>query len=647
MRKKFLLIIFILALFVSLLGVYGRYKIDNSSNGVELIMDYKALASLDRNEIEFLGELKEAGLTAVAVLPDTIKELVNTNRVNLIKGNELIRAGVISGRTNLLMESFQISRDSAVLYIDSSSLIKGFLDRLPSWQEEYGLDYLLAGDELLVFFEKWHDKYLSLGIGFEEGLITEIRKAGLKIVPRIDNNELTNKEQLALLADYSPRYLIFNGTEVTGYQEGSKEGIRETANLMLDHDIIFGMIEPFIARQAGAASLAHLLDYRLLRVHSIQQAEMDSNQAKYSLDNIVNRYYRAVKERNVRLLYLKPFLKEKDNKKPDKLTEEFIASLAVRLKTAGYLPGQAELYRDYENSFLALLLIGLGITVAGIILLGYLINKDILKWSYLMMGLVIIVEVLLFYKGRGIFLRKVLALASAIIFPTLAVVTQVLNKEEESLLLKFLKTAAISLLGGVFLTASLAHTSFVLKINQFVGVKLAFVLPLILISFYYFKTIDYRFNDRQGSFLEKLNRLLDYNLKLKHLVLLFVLAVGGFVYIGRTGNYPLLPVSGIELHLREFLEKLLIARPRFKEFLIGHPSLVLALGMVKEFKNKLLFYPFLLLASIGQITVLNSFSHIHTPLLITVIRVFHGLWLGLLLGYILLSIFRYLVKRFA
>lgn len=647
MRKKILLVIFIMALFVSLLGVYGRYKIDNSSNGVELIMDYQALASLDRDEKEFLGELKEAGLTSVAVFPDTIKKLVNTNRINLIKGNELIRAGVISGRTNPLMNSFEISRDSAVLYIDNSSLIKGFLDRLPSWQKEYGVDYLLAGDELLVFFEEWHDKYLSLGIGFEEGLITEIRKTGLKIVPRIGNNKLTNEEQRALLAYYSPRYLIFNGTEVTGYQEGSKEGLRETANLMLDNDIIFGMIEPFIARQLGAASLAHLLDYRLLRVHSIQQSEMDSKQDKYSLDNIVNRYYRAVKERNVRLLYLKPFLKEKDNKKPEQLTEEFIASLSVRLKKAGYLPGQADLYRDYENSFPALLLIGLGIAVVGIILLEYLLNKDILKWSYLIMVLVIIAEVLLFYMGRGILLRKILALASAIIFPTLAVITQLLNKVEESLLLKFLKTVVISLLGGIFLTAFLAHTSFVLKINQFVGVKLAFVLPLILISFYYFKTIDYQFNDRQGSFLERLDRLLDYNIKLKHLLLLFVLAVGGFVYIGRTGNYPLLPVSEIELNLREFLEKLLIARPRFKEFLIGHPFLVLTLGMVKEFKNKLLFYPFLLMASIGQITVLNSFSHVHTPLLITVIRIFHGLWLGLLLGYILLSVFRYIVKRFA
>jgi len=52
-------------------------------------------------------------------------------------------------------------------------------------------------------------------------------------------------------------------------------------------------------------------------------------------------------------------------------------------------------------------------------------------------------------------------------------------------------------------------------------------------------------------------------------LLLFFLAAGaGYYYIGRSGN-NLVSVSGLELKLREILEGNLLARPRFKEIIIG------------------------------------------------------------------------------
>jgi len=40
----------------------------------------------------------------------------------------------------------------------------------------------------------------------------------------------------------------------------------------------------------------------------------------------------------------------------------------------------------------------------------------------------------------------------------------------------------------------------------------------------------------------------------------------------------------------------------------------------------------LLLGVIGQISLVNTYAHLHTPLLISLVRSFHGLWLGLFLG---------------
>lgn len=39
-----------------------------------------------------------------------------------------------------------------------------------------------------------------------------------------------------------------------------------------------------------------------------------------------------------------------------------------------------------------------------------------------------------------------------------------------------------------------------------------------------------------------------------------------------------------------------------------------------------------LMGLLGQISLLNSFAHLHTPLVVTLVRTVHGLWLGSLVG---------------
>jgi len=46
----------------------------------------------------------------------------------------------------------------------------------------------------------------------------------------------------------------------------------------------------------------------------------------------------------------------------------------------------------------------------------------------------------------------------------------------------------------------------------------------------------------------------------------------------------------------------------------------------------------LLVGAIGQVGMLNSFCHLHSPLKLTLLRTFHGLWIGGLLGMLLVWI---------
>ncbi|MBI3962006.1 MAG: hypothetical protein HY335_04560, partial [Deinococcus sp.] len=103
---------------------------------------------------------------------------------------------------------------------------------------------------------------------------------------------------------------------------------------------------------------------------------------------------------------------------------------------------------------------------------------------------------------------------------------------------------------------------------------------------------------------------------------------GAVVVLARSGNFSLIPVAGLEERLRGLLDTILIARPRFKE-LVGHPLLVLGLTWRWPVPGKLLL---LTAGLLGQVSLVNTFSHYHTPLVMSLIRTGHGVWMGVLLG---------------
>ncbi|MFW6274021.1 MAG: DUF5693 family protein, partial [Halanaerobium sp.] len=265
---------------------------------------------------------------------------------------------------------------------------------------------------------------------------------------------------------------------------------------------------------------------------------------------------------------------------------------------------------------------------------------------------------LLLQSGRIVLLRQITAFGAAVIFPTLAVIAFLLENrsggeeiKENSSLLKsvfFLVTnfsAAVltAFMGGVFVSASLNTSDFIFKLEQFRGVKAAFLLPLILISIYYLLQLG------GDNLKDSLPQFLETAVEVKHVVLAGGLALIAVIYIGRTGNFPLLPVPNWELIVRSLLEKLLSVRPRFKEFLIGHPLFILTLWLAAVKRKKLYFYPLLMLASVGVITAVNTFSHLHTPLLISILRTVHSYWLGLILGAVFVlgyQLLDYLYKKY-
>ena len=650
MGKKLLVFLFILGLVFSLPGVWSRYKAEQLNRGVDLVLDYNSLQTLvkeqDLPNEEVLRRLKDSGLNSIALYPVLIKDLLNQGRVRLYTGNEIMRTQEQIGSLAPLFVDFPFDNNSVFIKIKDADLVPRTLAFLPIWTGKYKFDYKLYQGQLILFFKKWDVKYLNLSLGLDPQLVKEIAGLGLGLVPRLENNKLDNQLNWSILRDYRPEYVIFSGGEVTGYNpKPARCELGETATIMREHDILFGMIEANIAQQKGAATLARELDYQLLRVHSIQQGEMDSSRDKYSIEGIVERYLRSVRERNVRILYLKPFLRDKQGQPPLESTEKYIRLLTSRLKDEGYLPGELSPYPKYQNSHFDLIMISLGISAAGLLLLSYLLGNGLRKWLFnyywVLILLVLIVGLVLIFTDRVFLLRKMLALASSVIFPSLAIISQLLSGRVKNWLKRFGQAALISLSGAILLMGSLSHLSFSLKVDQFTGVKLSMLLPLILITLYYSKSFwtrkDYHWRQQFSNFLE-------LNLKVKHLLLIGIIGLAGAFYIGRTGNNPVLPVPDLEILLRSWLERVLYIRPRFKEFLIGHPLLIIGLKLVNSWKERIIFYPVLLLAAVGQINILNTFSHVHTPLSVSLLRVIHGLWLGIIVGILFWMLLSFMAK---
>ena len=635
MNKKILYAIIILTLIISLFGIRGRFMVEQSNKNVELAFDYNSLSDMREeynNQALTLDDLKEYGVNSIAISPLNIKNLIREGKVVKLEKSEITKRILLSDNEEAFWQEFPEHEKSAFLIFQEQN---NFYNNLKAYQKELDLEFKEVNGKNIVFFPYWKEDFLKIDVGFEKGLIEEINDKGFNVVFRFENNDINDLNYKLLEGINEETTVVFSGQEILGFPDN----IEKTTELIQEKNNTFGFIEAIIAVQKGEDKLAANLDYDIVRVHSITQDEMNI----YSQTKIVNRYMRAIRERNIRFLYLRPIIKEnKDFAAAKSINKEYIQSLNNELVSAGYNIKRAEPFKQFSNNSIFLIFSALGSLVGGILLLIELfkIREDLIKYILTVIGIIGIF--LTYYILDITIFRAGLALGSSIVFPSLAIITQLLKRNSKKSILNYFKAALITIAGAGYVVTALADISYLTKINQFRGVKLAFLMPLLIVTFYYF--MEYIVREKNTTIKQKFNEILEINLKVKHLVILAIVALAGIYYILRTGNFPILDIPAIEEKFRVLLEEILYVRPRFKEFLIGHPTFIVALYFFKNIKNNYSLFFLSLLAVIGQLNIINSFAHIHTPLLISLLRTVHGLWIGLLLGLAAVLVIRYLIN---
>ena len=157
---------------------------------------------------------------------------------------------------------------------------------------------------------------------------------------------------------------------------------------------------------------------------------------------------------------------------------------------------------------------------------------------------------------------------------------------------------AVAMIGGLYIAAMLGNIRFFMEFDFYRGVKLTFVLPLLLVAIGYLRRFPL-----MGQTIASPEDLkvfvkdfLNIPIKMGTILILAVLALAGVIFVGRSGHTAGVPVPGVEVAMRRFLENVLYARPREKEFLIGHPAFYLMVAALYRKWPQLLHF-FLVIAA--------------------------------------------------
>ncbi len=629
--RIFMSVILIAAVLVGAYLGFQRYQVESNSKTVELAMDYndlKTLSSISNYSLDkLLKDVKDRGIVSIGVREETLPEANTMGELQYISGSGILRSPEINPTFQSLAKRKLIAGNKVYIYSNIEDVRKRVQNQihllLPSEKFKNIGKTVFAIDEGDVLLS-------DAGIGMSEAVNKYLTKKGFRIIPRIWNDrryEVVGK--IGSLKGYDT--IIFDGDEITGYPDN----ITLMGKAMKNAHMRFGNVE--IVKQDGDTKLKRIMDRDIVRVNSIAKDELK----KIDKDEAVTRFVRAARERNIRLMYIRPFMPPQITEDPIKYNLNYLSEIKKGLESAKFNLGKASAPKNLDPFGWEIVLLGTGVVVGMILLINYFIVIP----AWLMFIIIIASELGMVFIGvgtKGYLIEKYMAFLAAVTFPSFAVISQFYLEKPQGrsiildssyMVLNVLTETAI---GIILIIGLLANTSFMLASQTFIGIKFALILPVIIVAaFFFFKTESgFDINALKTKTMNILNTVLPVWVFLSIMAALAVAAV----FLARSGNF-VLPVPGFEKVFRIILEQLMYIRPRTKEFLIGYPILMLASYFFIK-KINLSWMPVLLaIGTIGPVSFLNTFCHIHTPIMVSVIRSMNGIVLGLLIGWLVCFIY--------
>ena len=666
-----LLAVIVVGLVCALWLNFVRHDVEKQNNTVEMAMEYEGLRKLAAlqglPEEDVLRKFKEAGINSLMIFDTTLERLTKNGELQTATGGELRQAAMLGAEKGVFAhvpaEALEENAAYAAAAADASILedveqdlcLRYGADRVQVVSENPRIIKVKGSTTPLP--DGRYDEpqgLLQAPLGLPVQDLRKVNALGFKIIVRPQNYIEVTDEQIDAIFDRIKEAgvpvaaLMPCGTEVVGYPNK----MQHLGERMKENNMTLVMLEHYtqlqFAKIDGLLPLAEFNDYKAARSYVIDPTE----QKKISVGEALRRWALTDEERNIRVNYIRPFLMPEGGQDIMKTNLKYVRDIKASVEARGYTIGEAGVFAakgdgfaPYFPSKLSFIPVLLAIVAGVVLYLSLLFNfsgsKQLALWAVLSAG-----GLALLFIGRGLLTRQLLALAAASVFPVLSmsVIFNIWDKnttDKHSLLSicwrgiwQLALAIALSLVGAAFLSAILTDSRFLLEIDIYRGVKLTFILPVIFTAILFIKRYDLLQVVGKGlqTLWKRLNGLLDKGLTFRHVVVLLVLMFIAYYFVGRSGHTGGVPVPAIELKMRAFLEQLMYARPREKEFMIGHPMFFLAVLAVYRCAPRWWQFALTCAAVIGQGSLVQTFCHMRTPVVMSFVRALDGYAVGVVFG---------------
>ena len=697
--NRILVILALIGLLSALVPLVSRVQAEEDNKYYDIILDYSSLRAMARQssqtEDEWLDLFRSLGVDKVALGEASAMDLSQSAAIPVHTMTVKKAMESYGWETNYPAEVAQWLRESAdvsdsIICTDTAAAYEWVLSAYEERFEGFEARTCLDGENGFIFLQQQKngmkgEKLLELCLGIWPDTAEMMERHGYQIIPRTVTQKDMNGTRFAesyikVLEHYNAPYFMNSGEELVGYE--SEEGWDMLKQYLADSGAGVGMFEQNDQSQnlvwPDIEELLNDTGYRGIRVFN----EWAYIQNRYQYcgyegpEEITNTFFRAIAERNCKVIFMKMIL-EPDNDvswgaDEEEWTyvtdpadyEQMLTDLDARLMPLGYTHASVPAMTLKTPSMALGIVQGIGTAALLTLLLDMFFFMDN-RWRY---GLLVLGA--LGFTGLAVLkpalFKILLSMSGGIVMPSLAAVglCRVLAEKRKNephigfgRLIGFtLGTAVATILtafgGSLLASSALSQLSYIIEIDLYRGVKLMQLIPIGLFMLAYLLVYAYEETGAREAVLahagqrgekgrvKRFNayfaQLMQTPMKLGWFIAVVVIVVAAVFmllvlvyYMYRTGNST--TTSASELAFRNFLENALIARPRTKEMLIGWPMLLLFIWSLRR-GMKFLPMVFGMGMSIGLVSVVNTFLHIRTPFLISLLRTGWGMLFGLLIG---------------
>ncbi len=360
-------------IFIAAINSFGwtifRWNYENSLRNAQITLDYddtRVMAdAFSINHEQFLRELKKRGVTSIGLYEQSIANFRDNGRISILSREEAtslypnVEWKKYAGYYRYLITA---SPDNQIL---TWQILNRLKSQAPPGQAPQTVVLVPAptgaeknASQFGILIPASKQLFNDAQTGFDPAQVALAKKLDLTVTARVTNAlNMDLPRARALLDDAqaaNAKVVIFSEDEVLGYNSM----IRDVAKEMRARGLLFGNIE--FSKQRGWEGFAPRTDGELVRVHSVGPDEA----AKAQPEVLTERFVRAVKERNIRVAYIRLIRHFKGEYRIDPQTGKQVLHKSALEQNYEFIEGVSNELRRQPTLF-AFLRPGMNLGVAG------------------------------------------------------------------------------------------------------------------------------------------------------------------------------------------------------------------------------------------------------------------------------------------